>query len=104
MPLSSRNDREILKVNDPFLILEGRRAASWLAMRGYKIGLATPACYGQEEGAVFKLNHHICIVNSSGITRKIERDWINSAPDGVALHRPGPNHIAQLNALMQQRA
>ena len=92
-------------MNDPFLILEGERAASWLAMRGRKIGLAAPVLYGQgEEGNIFKLNHQLCIVNGSQITREIEQDWSSSVPDGVVLHRPASRHRAALAALMQQEA
>jgi hypothetical protein len=91
-------------VNDPFLILEGVRAASWLAMRGQKIGLATPARYDQDEGSIFKLNNHICIVTGSDITRKIEQEWNNSVPGGIILHRPASPHQATLTALMQSEA
>ncbi|MDF2367825.1 MAG: hypothetical protein P1U71_11150 [Sneathiella sp.] len=89
-------------MNDPFLILEGRRAASWLAMRGHKIGLASPARYDQDEGgSIFKVNHDICVVTGNKITKKIDQDWNRSVPNGIILHRPGSRHMTELNALMQ---
>lgn len=92
-------------MNDSFLILEGGRAASWLAMRGRKIGLKAPARYDQgEEGSIFKVSHELCIVNGFEIKRKVEQDWSDSVPDGIVLHRPASHHRAVLTTLMQQEA
>ena len=94
----------ISKVNDPFLILQGTQAASWLAMRGQTIGLASPARYVQEEDEeIFKLNHEICVVTGSKIIKKIEQNWEKSVPDGIVLHRLNAEQVAKLNALMQAR-
>ncbi|MZR30310.1 hypothetical protein [Sneathiella litorea] len=88
-------------MNDPFLILQGAQAASWLAMRGRTIGLASPACYAQgEDGEIFKVNNEICVVKGSKITIKTEHDWQESPPNGLVLHRPRPDQSLLIKDLM----
>ncbi len=97
---SLRNDRVILKVSDPILILEGRRAASWLAMQDYDIGLHSPACYPQgEAGEIVKVNLEICLARGVKITKKIEDRWRESTPDDLVLHRPPAAVRPRLDAL-----
>ncbi|WP_288901389.1 hypothetical protein [uncultured Sneathiella sp.] len=88
-------------MNEPFLILQGTRAASWLAMRGYSIGLASPARYDQgEDGEILKVNHQLCVVKGQNITSNIEKNWQKSTPDGIVLHRPRPAHGTLLDGLL----
>lgn len=85
-------------MNEPFLILQGTRAASWLAVRGYIIGLASPARYDQgEDGEILKVNNKICVVKGDKITNNTEQDWQKSMPDGIVLHRPNSKHGALLD-------
>ena len=94
----------IIKVNEPILILEGKQAASWLAKKGYEIGLASPACYPQEgEGDILKLNLEVCLVRGETITENTEKRRAISPPDGIIFHRPDAAQSSRLNKLFSRK-
>jgi hypothetical protein len=75
-------------VNDPILILQGRRAASWLAGQSYRIGLESPARYPQSgSDHIIKLNSDICIVSGLTISENILQEWEARTPAGLTLHK-----------------
>ena len=89
-------------MSDPFLILEGERAACWLGMLDYNVGLASPACYPQgEDDIIVKVKRNVCLVKGSAITEKIEERWAEGAPDGVLLPRPGLRDAPRLNDIIR---
>ncbi|WP_340151657.1 hypothetical protein [uncultured Sneathiella sp.] len=90
-------------MSDPFLILEGERAACWLGMLDYDVGLASPACYPQgKDDIIVKVKRDVCLVKGSAITEKIEKRWAEAAPDGVLLHRPGLRDAPRLNDIIRR--
>ena len=84
---------------EPLLIVEGRRAASWLAAAGHLVGLASPAAYPQREPGdeVVKVNNEICLVRGRNITEITENNWQAETPDGLLLHRPDDAQIQQID-------
>ncbi|WP_334129075.1 hypothetical protein [Sneathiella sp.] len=85
-------------MSEPLLILEGRRAASWLAAAGHLVGLASPASYAQADPGdeIFKVNNHICLVRGRKITENTEENWQKMTPDGLLLHRLSKTQAQQL--------
>ena len=75
-------------MSEPILIVEGRRAASWLAGQSFSIGLDYPARYRQSgNGDIVKLNSDICIISGMKISENILEEWEERTPDGLTLHK-----------------